>query len=135
LLMTALAKFVSGNGTAQVLQVSDPIFGIPFNNMLRLVGGFELIAAGICLFYKRTALQAVLIAWLATSFLAYRLALLRIDYHGPCGCLGNLTGAIHMPAETAGLVLKIILIYLLIGSYACLFYCWRRNRPRHILRG
>jgi hypothetical protein len=47
-----------------------------------------------------------------------------------CPCLGNLTDALHITPQTADTAMKIILTYLLIGSYASLFWLWRqRNKP------
>jgi hypothetical protein len=69
-----------------------------------------------------------LVAWLATSLLAYRIGLVAVGYHRPCPCLGNLTDALHIPPQIADTAMKIILAYLLIGSYATLFWLWRQHR-------
>ncbi|MGH7977270.1 MAG: hypothetical protein ACREC8_11490, partial [Limisphaerales bacterium] len=68
------------------------------------------------------------IAWLATNFFIYRLGLIHIGYHKPCSCLGTLTDALHIPAQTADTAMKIILAYLLIGSYTALLWLWRQRR-------
>jgi hypothetical protein len=67
------------------------------------------------------------LAWLSTSFLIYRFGLVWAGYHKPCPCLGNLTDALHIPPQTADTAMKIILAYLLIGSYATLFWLWRQK--------
>ena len=41
--------------------------------------------------------------------------------------MGNLTDALHIPPQTADTAMKIILAYLLIGSYASLFWLWRQR--------
>ncbi|MBI3849679.1 MAG: hypothetical protein HY298_05230 [Verrucomicrobia bacterium] len=41
-------------------------------------------------------------------------------------CLGHLTDALHMSPQTADELMKVILAYLLIGSYALLQYQWRK---------
>jgi cbb3-type cytochrome oxidase subunit 3 len=41
--------------------------------------------------------------------------------------LGNLTDALHIPPQAADTAMKIILAYLLIGSYATLFWLWRQR--------
>jgi hypothetical protein len=51
-----------------------------------------------------------------------------MGYHKPCNCLGNLTDALHIPLQTADTAMKIVLGYLLIGSYAILFWLWRQRR-------
>jgi hypothetical protein len=82
----------------------------------------------VCIFSKRTWLPAGLLAWLATSFLIYRIGLVAIGYHRPCHCLGNLTDALHIPPQTADTAMKIILAYLLLGSYATLFWLWTQRK-------
>jgi hypothetical protein len=42
--------------------------------------------------------------------------------------LGSLTDSLHIPPENADIVLKIILAYLLIGSYGILFHLWWRKK-------
>jgi hypothetical protein len=128
LLITAAAKIVSSFGGAQLLQKPDPLFGISFRNLFWVVSSTELAVALICFYDKRILLQAGLVAWLATSFVAYRLGLLWIGYHKPCSCLGNLTDALHIPPQTADTAMKIILAYLLIGSYGTLFWLWRQRK-------
>jgi hypothetical protein len=127
LLLTGLAKVISAFGTAHILQMSDPILRISFRNLFLLVGGVELLLSLICFsFNKRATLQVSLIAWLATNFAIYRLCLAGIGYQKPCSCLGNLTGVLHIPSEAADSIMKIILVYLLTGSYLALF-CRRKQ--------
>ena len=45
-----------------------------------------------------------------------------------CDVLGNLTDALHISPQTADTAMKIILGYLLVGSYGLLFWLWRQNR-------
>jgi hypothetical protein len=128
LFITAVAKFVSSAGSARILQNPDPILGISFRHVFWIVGAFELFVALVCFFSKQISLGAGLVAWLSTSFLFYRLGLVLIGYHRPCSCLGNLTDALHIPPQAADTAMKIILAYLLIGSYATLFWLWRQKR-------
>jgi hypothetical protein len=127
LLATAGAKLVSSFGGARVLSNSDPITRLTFRNEFRLVGAVELAAALFCFFGKGIKLQTGLVAWLATTFVAYRLDLYWIGYRKPCACLGNLTDALHITPQTADTAMKIVLAYLLIGGYATLFWLWRQN--------
>jgi hypothetical protein len=124
LLITAVAKFVSASGNVRILQFHDPIFGVSFRLVFLAVGLLELIVALICLFGGQMRLQAGLVASLATSFFIYRVALSLSAYHGPCHCLGDLTDALYISPQTADTAMKIILAYLLIGSYGILFHLW-----------
>jgi hypothetical protein len=73
-------------------------------------------------------MQTRLIGWLATSFVVYRLGLLWVGYHKPCGCLGSLTEALYLSPEAADASMKVVLAYLVVGSYATLIWQWRRVR-------
>ena len=128
LLTTGIAKIVSGAGSAQILQNSDPIFLISFRVLFWVAGLFELAVALFCLFSKRVELWAGLVAWLSTSILAYRIGLVWIGYHRPCRCLGNLTDAIHLSPQMADNVIRGVLVYLFIGSYTNLFWVWRKRK-------
>jgi hypothetical protein len=130
LLLTAAAKFVSSTGHGLILLAIDPLTGFQFGNLFRMVGSIEIVIALVCFCGKRTWLQAGLVAWLATSFLAYRLGLVLVGWHKPCSCLGNLTDALHIPPQIADTAMKIILAYLLIGSYATLFWLWRQRKKQ-----
>ena len=133
LLITAAAKIVSSFGSAHILQNPDPLFRISFRNLFWIVGSIELAVALICFCSKRILLQAGLVAWLATSFAAYRAGLLWIGYHKPCSCLGTLTDALYISPQVADTVMKIVLGYLLIGSYATLFWLWKEKRKQSSL--
>ena len=127
LLTTSVAKLISSVGHAHILASEDPILTIPFRYLFWIVGTLELVVAMVCFFGKNLKMQAGLIAWIATSFLTYRLSLTWIGYHRPCSCLGNLTDALHIRPETADLAMKIVLAYLLVGSYVMLFWLWRQQ--------
>jgi hypothetical protein len=128
LLCTGTAKLISAGGNARILLLPDPVLNILFQQVFWFVGVIEIIIAVICLFGKRIGLQAGLVAWLATIFVFYRIGLIWVGYHKPCSCLGNLTDALHIPPQTADTAMKFILAYLLIGSYATLFWLWRQKR-------
>jgi hypothetical protein len=85
-----------------------------------------LLVALACLFGRKVKFQAGVVSWLATTLLAYRLGLIWTR-HKVCSCLGNITGLLHIPPQTADTAMEIVLAYLLIGSYATLFWLWRRD--------
>jgi hypothetical protein len=51
-----------------------------------------------------------------------------MGWHRACNCLGNFTDAIHVSPQIADNVMKGVLAYLLIGSYATLFWLWRQRK-------
>lgn len=128
LILTAVAKYLAAFGNAKILQVADPLTGLPFRELLFFAATLEVIVALICMFSQRGVVQFRLIAWLALIFLVYRLGLIWIGYHRPCSCLGNLTDALHIPPQIADMAMKIILAYLLIGSYVSLFWLWWQRK-------
>jgi hypothetical protein len=128
LALTAIAKLCSTMGNAHILQYSDPILGLQFGQLMLVAGILELGIAITCLIYKIHKLAVYLIAWLATNLLAYRVCLWFIGWHRPCACLGNFTDALHIPPQIAERTMEIVLAYLLIGSYATLFWLWRQQR-------
>jgi len=127
LLLTGIAKIWSAFGDAKILADIDPLFGLRFRLLILGAGTLEFVIAIGC-FGKCKKLATIFIAWLATSLLAYRLSLWEIGWRRPCSCLGNFTDALHIPPQTADTVMKIILAYLLIGSYATLFWLWRQRK-------
>jgi len=128
-LITAAGKAMGGFGTAAIFHMSDPVMMIPSRYVFFAAGGIELAAALICLFRKELFLRTGLIAWLATVFLAYRITLWIKGWHGPCICTGNLADLLGVSPWTADLVSKIVLAYLLLGSYGFLTFIWL-NRPK-----
>ena len=128
LVVTGLAKALSAIGPARALDVPDPLFAIPFRHLMLLVGLSELLIAFFCLFTDKRRFSLMAVAWLSTNFLVYRLGLWFIGWHKPCGCLGNLTDMLHISPATADNIMKALLAYLLVGSYATLFWRWRQGR-------
>jgi hypothetical protein len=92
------------------------------------VGALELMVACVCMSIWHKTLPIVLIAWASTMILAYRLGLWWIGWQAPCHCLGSFTDAIGVSAEAADGIMKIVLSYLLIGSYGILFLHWWKGR-------
>ena len=125
--VTGIAKVWSGLGNSKFLAVIDPIFGIKFGQLMLVVGAAEIVIAAICFFSKRQTLALGLVGWISTSFVIYRLGLWWIDWHRPCSCLGNLTDALHISPQTADNIMKVLLAYLLIGSYGLLISQWKKQ--------
>jgi hypothetical protein len=132
LAMTGVAKLVSTTGDASILRVYDPIFALPFKQLLMPVGMVEIGVAGLCFArlpgHARTApLVAALLAGLASGFLFYRASIWMIGWKRPCGCLGHITDVLGIPPEAADRIALALLIYLLVGSYGLLL-CQLRSR-------
>ena len=128
LALTGLAKCWTAFGQARILANADPFLGLSFGHLMLIVGVLELVIASTCFLAKSKKFKLALIALLATNFLVYRIGLLWIGWHKPCSCLGNLTDVLHIRPHVADAAMKIILAYLLIGSYGTLFWLWRQRK-------
>jgi len=128
-----MAKLVSSFGHDRVLESHDPVFNISYRNVFWVVGALELGISLIGLVCEKNNLRVALLAWISTSFLIYRIGMPLVGYNKPCPCLGNLTGIIHISSQTADIAMKIILTYLLVGSYATLFLLWRQHKKNHCI--
>jgi len=129
LAITGLAKAFSAIGPTRALDTADPLIGIPFRQLLLLVGLVELLIAFFCLFSDKRRFSLLAVAWVSTNFLVYRLGLWFIGWHKPCGCMGTLAGVLHLPDQAADNIMKGVLAFLLIGSYLLLLSQWRQSRP------
>jgi hypothetical protein len=127
LLITGASKIFSAFGKVEILNLSDPIFRISFGHLMLFVGVLELIISMVCLFADKQKISLSLVAWAATSFFIYRISLWCIGWHHPCSCLGNMTDALHISAQTADFIMRLILIYLLFGSYTFLLGTWYKD--------
>jgi hypothetical protein len=131
LAVAGTAKLWSTFGHSGVLQTVDPIIGLKFASLMRVVAFAELATAALCFSGRKPELATILVAWLGTSFMLYRIGLWCMNWQRPCGCLGNLTDALHISPATADNVMKAVIIYLLGGSYSLLIRKWR---PKPISR-
>ncbi len=130
LVLTGVAKAFSAIGPARALDTADPLIGLPFRQLLLVVGLAELSIAFFCLFTDKRRLSLLAVAWISTNFLVYRIGLWFIGWHRPCGCMGNLTDFLHILPRTADNIMKGVLAYLLIGSYGILLWEWRQCRTQ-----
>ena|ERR1035438_3402713 len=128
LLLTSGTKLMSLIGGPRVLDTIDPILSISFRHVFVVAALIEFAIGCACLFMKNQHLKAGLVALLSSNFALYRFGLFWVGYGPSCLCLGNFTDALHIPPQTADTVMKIILAYLLIGSYGILFWLWRQRK-------
>ena len=122
LCLTALAKIFSAQGDQLLLQQPDPLLGISFRYAYFATSSLELFVCICCFFKTEKLLSAVLVAWLSTMFLAYRVGLWLINWHRRCHCLGNFSTALHISDRSASTLMQILLGFMLIGSYAIVLW-------------
>ena len=128
LTITGTAKILSAWGDSKILTVGDPVTGIPFGGLITTVGLVEIAIALTCLLCKRQAVSLGFVAWFSTNVVAYRVGLWGTGWKKPCNCLGNLTDVVHISPQTADSIMKVLLVYLLLGSYHFLIPAIRHKR-------
>jgi ribosomal protein S27E len=123
LLGMALAQFLANWASAGLVQPHEPVIGISMRNVFWIAGIIELIVGLICFFGQQIGLKVILLLWLATNFLVYQVGLVWVkESHGFSVYLTSLAEAFGIAPGTAYLLLKIVFLYLLIGSSVSLLW-------------
>jgi hypothetical protein len=91
---------------------------LPYRYVLLSVGIIEITISILCFMNWKPRFLGGLIAWIACSFLIYRLGRTLLHITTPCNCLGTLTDALRVSPQTADLAAKIISVFLLIVGFA-----------------
>jgi len=120
--VTAFAKIFSAIGTDSILAVVDPIFGVSNRSLLIASGLLELSVVAYVYFCKSINTRKFLILWLASVFSLYRLGIWWTGLPKPCPCLGNLTNALNLSPHAADTIMKIVLAYIVLGSFGLFGY-------------
>ena len=128
LALTAVAKLLSLISGAKILETPEPFVGIPFRYVMLGAGALELGAALVCFLSRNRVLALGMVAWVATMIALYRVNLWWLDWRMPCGCLGTFTDILHLSPGQADTIMRAILGYLLLGSYALLLRWWWERR-------
>ena len=128
LLAAALERLMVAAGSAPALARPEPMLGIPLRSAVLLTGGIELLVATICLLGSQARIQAGWLTWLATYYLVYRIGLIWMHIHPQATCLGSLTDPLHLLKGFMGFIIGLLPLYLLLGSYAAMFWLWLAGR-------
>ncbi len=137
LLAAALIRFLIAAGSTPVLDLPDPLLGIPLRYAVLTIGGLELTVAIICLFGQRLGLQVAWLAWLATDCAVYWTGLCVSRIHPQASCIGSLTDPLLLSRGTPGFLTAFLPVYLVLGSYASvvwLWLAWRKAKAAQFLR-
>lgn len=126
--ITSFAKLWSAFGEARILSRHDPLLLVTNRELLIITGVIEILTVGALLFAKRERIKLMSLAWLASYFALYRLAVWYLRLPDPCPCLGRITEMLPFRPSTIDLALKTIVAYLLIGSIFLLVLDWRKDR-------
>jgi uncharacterized CHY-type Zn-finger protein len=128
LLAMASALFVINvTGPTDLITPHDPIFGLPIKAIYWTFVGLALAVALDILFGTKPFRPMLLLAWLTTNFLIYRIGLISFGSHGLTGFFGGFPYAFGMPARVANGLIQAIMGYLFIGSYGTLWSLARQQ--------
>jgi hypothetical protein len=124
LLAMATVLFVGNWIDTSFIQPHDPVFSISMRNLFWIVAGGFFAVALLCLFGERAFQQMLWVAWLATNFELYQLSMVYSGSRSLNVYLGSFHEVLGISTGTMGLMTEIVFAYLLIGSYAVLFWLW-----------
>lgn len=130
LIVTGLIKVLSLFGSAGMLAVRDPVFGISFGILMPLVGLTEIAVGTLVLFCRNGLVASGLVLWIGIEFVAYRFfsAELRPGSYCPClGSLGEFLGLSQAQATHAALLICIILLILGLLALGASLYARRKR--------
>ncbi len=117
--LTAAAKILSATGHAHVLELPDPLLGMPTREVLFLVALLEIAVALVALSRLSAKIVYLAIGWLSLNFLLYRLSLAVLRPGKLCPCLGTVTERLNLSPTAASYLLLGIALYLFLGSCIC----------------
>ncbi len=119
LLATAAHKLYVLYDITALRLAPDPLFFFLSNQVLwSVAASLELMVCVTIMVTKATKLKLILVLWLASAFLLYRLGLVATGYEGGCLCLGKPESWITVLGKRfhQDILLKIALAYMLLGS-------------------
>ena len=136
LFVTAAAKFLRVYRSGGSVTAVDPVFTFVRTDVLLVLVAVLEMACGILLYLlRKQGVQLLLIIWLSTFFLTYRVGLLLVGYSGPCSCFGKPQSWLNFPFfASLDAIMKWILAYMLILS-CLLFGVLRRHVAKRLKIG
>jgi len=135
LLAMATALFIINlSGPPHLVLPRDPISGLSLRYLFWIIGGPAALIAWFCLFSERPARTIPWVAWFATNFLIYRIALYFDGCHSLAGFLACATYAFGLSPKAASLLLDLAFAYLIIGSCITIVWNWRHPSSNPLIQ-
>jgi len=122
LLLAGMVNVLAFFAKAQAPDMADPIFAMPFHDLMLVVGLAELVVACLCLFTSKRTLSLGLLAWLVVTLAAYRVGIWTMGWHHPYAWVAGLINGLDISPWVADLMIGATSAYLLIGSVAMLWF-------------
>lgn len=130
LFITATAKCFSVFKSGGEITTMDPVFTFIRTDVLLVLVALLEISCAVCLcLVEKQRLQLLLIIWLGTLFLLYRVGLLAVGYTGPCACFGKPQSWLFFPFfKSLNAIMKWVLAYMLVLSCSLFGLSMWKNR-------
>ena len=122
LLFTAVAKIFSSMGQAGILQVNDSLFFIKNRYLLAFTGIVELGVVVLLWLETANMVKSIILLWLSSCFIAYRISIWILQPGKICPCLGTLVSRMPLNPQTVQLLINSLIGYMMIGSIAILLF-------------
>jgi DNA-directed RNA polymerase subunit RPC12/RpoP/predicted RNA-binding Zn-ribbon protein involved in translation (DUF1610 family) len=122
LAFNAFAGIIGILAKSRLLDMPDPLFGVPSRYILLLVFAVQLLVASLCLFTNRRTLSLGFAAWLAINLLVYRIGLWTMGWHHPYGWLHGLMNSLNTSPFRADIAFFITIGLLIFGSLGTLCF-------------
>lgn len=134
LLVTALAKLYSAGGSARLLQAQDQLLHLGYRPVMILAALIEVAVAAFLLRNRSGLRRSLLLLWLSSNFIAYRLGNYLLGIHS-CSCLGRLADRLPLPRGLADAVLQVLLLWWFVGSLSSFWRLWASERWKCLILG
>lgn len=131
----ATAKLWTTATGLRLLEVPDPVLAVENRYVLLAVAGVELLCATTLLFSRHVWFKALVLLWLGTNFVLYRVALWLAGAGTPCPCLGRLGARLGLSSSQTDWLTKAVVVYLLVvGGFIFIRHCLHSGETGRIER-
>ena len=132
---TGVVKIISLVGTAPILSMVDPVWGIQMRFLLAVAGFWELSMSIFLWLNPRIRICHILTLWTGSVFVAYRTALYLLGEDHVCPCLGTMTNwLVWLSPAAKDNMLRAAIAWFIGGSLLfSILHCLSGNHVRHDL--
>jgi hypothetical protein len=121
LAITSFSKVVAVVAESRALAAPSPLFNLLSNRQHLATAAFMEFGVVFVLLAERTRLQkSAALAWLTTTFIVYRFALVWLGFIGSCSCAGAIEWLFPLKEKQVDMVMMFILVVLWVGSVTTL---------------
>lgn len=126
LAFNGFAEMFAVLGKSQLLNMPDPLLGVPFRYVSLFVAVFELLVAALCLLTSKRTLSSGLVVWLAVNFVVYRIGLWSLGWHHPFSWLQGLMNSLNLSPFRADIINLTTVFMLIFGGSAILWFEYQK---------